>query len=90
MGNVPLQKLVGKGKENKLTKFQRQKLKYDFDTFFGKNLFVSTIFLCTRYGSKSYGGGFYLYKHLGQNKTLAAVSCILLAMMVMIARLMNS
>ena len=48
MGNVPLQKLVGKGKENKLTKFQRQKLKYDFDTFFGKNLFVSTIFLCTR------------------------------------------
>ena len=38
MGNVPLKKLVGKGKENKLTKFQRQKLKYDFDTFFGKTL----------------------------------------------------
>ena len=36
MGNVPLTKLVGKGKANKLTKFQRQKLKYDFDTFFGK------------------------------------------------------
>jgi len=37
MGNVPLKKLVGKGKENKLTKFQRQKLKYDFDTFFDLN-----------------------------------------------------
>ena len=38
MGNVPVSKLVGKGKENKLTKFQRQKLRYDFDTFFGKNI----------------------------------------------------
>ena len=42
MGNVPLQKLVGKGKENKLTKFQRQKLKYDFDTFFGKKAYILT------------------------------------------------
>ena len=40
MGNVPLKKLVGKGKENKLTKFQRQKLKYDFDTFFGKKAYI--------------------------------------------------
>lgn len=43
MGNVPLTKLVGKGRENKLTKFQRQKLKYDFDTFFGKYLYLEKI-----------------------------------------------
>ena len=36
MGNVPIVKLVGNGKENKLTKFQQRKLKYDFDTFFGE------------------------------------------------------
>ena len=41
MGNVPVSKLVGKGKENKLTKFQRQKLRYDFDTFFGKYIVLS-------------------------------------------------
>ena len=45
MGNVPLKKLVGKGKENKLTKFQRQKLKYDFDTFFGKTLLCCFTFI---------------------------------------------
>ena len=39
MGNVPMVKLVGSGKGNKLTKFQRQKLKYDFNTFFGKLTF---------------------------------------------------
>ena len=45
MGNVPLTKLVGKGRENKLTKFQRQKLKYDFDTFFGKYLYLEKFHL---------------------------------------------
>ena len=52
MGNVPLTKLVGKGRENKLTKFQRQKLKYDFDTFFGKYLYLEKFHLHLQISTK--------------------------------------
>jgi hypothetical protein len=40
MGNVQ-----HRGKEDKLTKFQREKLKYDFYTFFGKYIVLDVFFI---------------------------------------------
>ena len=67
MGNVPVSKLVGKGKENKLTKFQRQKLEYDFDTFFGKKITFSfcSVLLRLRLYDK-----IIIISNVGKNKSI--------------------